>query len=345
MFEIKYNFLDRIIHKLSLSNRSVVSLLFNIEKFFFYKKKNISEKNFFVTGLARSGTTQLLNSLYKTGIFSSYTYSDMPFLFSPNMWGKLRTAFKYQIDEETERAHKDGIKIDINSPEALEEPIWMHITERKYISKNFVKNHNLTNKDITFYKQLIDLIKIKYKKERYLSKNNFNILRLSSLIEFFPNSYFFIIFRHPLEQSYSLYKQHINFSKLQTENKFILEYMNLLGHFDFGLSHKYYLFENNNAPGNNLNDYNYWLKIWIEVYQYASKLKDSKNINFICYESLCQKKEKYFEKFIINEKDIVNKINFKDFVNKNKNINQNFFDKKLLEQSLTLYELMKSYGN
>ena len=58
-------------------------------------------KNFFVTGLARSGTTQLLNSLYKTG-FSSYTYSDMPFLFSPNMWGKLRSAFKYQIDEETE---------------------------------------------------------------------------------------------------------------------------------------------------------------------------------------------------------------------------------------------------
>ena len=66
------------------------------------------------------------------------------------------------------RAHRDGIKIDINSPEALEEPIWMYITEKKYISKNFVKNHNLTNKDLTFYKQLIDLIKIKYKKDIYL---------------------------------------------------------------------------------------------------------------------------------------------------------------------------------
>ena len=57
------------------------------------------------------------------------------------------------------------------------------------------------------------------------------------------------------------------------------------------------------------------------------------------------KKGKYFEKFISNEKDIINNINFKDFVNKNKNINQNYFDKKLLEQSLNLYELMKSYGN
>ena len=59
----------------------------------------------------------------------------MPFLFSPNMWGKLRSAFKYQIDEETERAHRDGIKIDINSPEALEEPIWMYITEKNILVK------------------------------------------------------------------------------------------------------------------------------------------------------------------------------------------------------------------
>ena len=344
MLEIKYNSLDKIIHRLALSNKGIVNLLFKIEKFFFYENKTFSEKNFFVTGLARSGTTQLLNSLYNTGMFSSYTYSDMPFIFSPNIWNKLRSFFKKKVNEKTERAHRDGIKIDISSPEALEEPIWMHIKENEYIYNNYVQSHELINKDINFYKQLINLVKIKYKKERYLSKNNFNILRLKSLIEFFPNSYFFVIFRNPIEQSYSLHKQHINFTKLQTENKFILEYMNLLGHFDFGLNHKYYSF------GNNIIDFNpdsfdYWLKIWINAYEYASKLKDNKNIHFICYESLCEKKEKYFEKFIFDEKEIINKINLKDFKNKNIDINKKNFDEKLLDRSLFLYESLKNYEN
>ncbi len=344
MFETRYNSLDKIIHKLALSNKSIVSLLFNIEKFFFNKKKNFCEKNYFVTGLARSGTTQLLNSLYNTGLFSSYTYSDMPFIFSPNIWNKLRSLFKQKTNEKTERAHRDGIKIDIDSPEALEEPIWMYIKKNEYIHNNFVQSHNLTEKDITFYKQLINLIKTKYKKQRYLSKNNFNLLRLKKLIEFFPDSYFFIIFRNPLEQSYSLHKQHINFTKLQAENKFILEYMNLLGHFDFGLNHKYYSFDNDKIELNP-NSFDYWLKMWIDVYEHVSKLKDNKNIHFICYESLCEKKEKYFEKFIFDEKDIVQKVNFKDFENKNINVDKNNFNEKLLNQSLILYESLKNYGN
>lgn len=344
MFEIKYNLLDKIIHKLALSNKSIVHLLFNIEKFFFYDNSIFCGKNFFVTGLARSGTTQLLNSLYNTGLFSSYTYSDMPFIFSPNIWNKLSSFFKKKINEKTERAHRDGIQIDINSPEALEEPIWMFIKENEYIFNNFVQSHNLTRENIKFYKQLINLIKIKNKKKRYLSKNNFNILRLKSLIEFFPDSNFFIIFRSPLEQSYSLHKQHINFKKLQTENKFILEYMNLLGHFDFGLNHKCYSFGNNKIEFNP-NSLNYWLKIWIDVYEYASKLKDNKNIHFICYETLCEKKEKYFEKFIFNERDIINKINLKEFKNKNRNVDKKKFDEKLLNQSLFLYETLKNYGN
>ena len=344
MFENRYNSLDKIIHRLALSNRNIISLLFNIEKFFFNKKKNFHDKNYFVTGLARSGTTQLLNSLYNTGMFSSYTYSDMPFIFSPNIWNKLSSFFKKKINEKTERAHRDGIKIDISSPEALEEPIWMHIKENEYIYNNYVQSHDLFKKDIIFYKQLINLVKIKYKKDRYLSKNNFNILRLKSLLEFFPNSHFFVIFRDPLEQSYSLHKQHINFTKLQKENKFILEYMNLLGHFDFGLNHKYYSFKNN-IVDLDPNSFNYWLKIWIDVYEYASKLKDNKNIHFICYESLCEKKEKYFEKFIFDEKDIINKINLKDFESKNINIDKKNFDEKFLDRSLFLYESLKNYEN
>ena len=38
------------------------------------------KEHVFITGLARSGTTILLNALYKSNIFASLTYSDMPFV-------------------------------------------------------------------------------------------------------------------------------------------------------------------------------------------------------------------------------------------------------------------------
>ena len=74
-------------------------------------------------------------------------------------------------------------------------------------------------------------------------------------------------------------------------------------------------------------------------------MKDNKNIHFICYESLCEKKEKYFEKFIFDEKEIINKINLKDFKNKNIHINKKNFDEKLLDRALFLYESLKNYEN
>ena len=58
-----------------------------------------------------------------------------------------------------------------------------------------------------------------------------------------------------------------------------------------------------------------------------------------------KKKEAYFEKFIFDEKDIINKINLKDFESKNINIDKKNFDKKFLDRSLFLYESLKNYEN
>ena len=43
----------------------------------------------FVTGMARSGTTILLQALHDTGKFASLTYADMPIVLSPNLWSKF----------------------------------------------------------------------------------------------------------------------------------------------------------------------------------------------------------------------------------------------------------------
>ena len=65
-----------------------------------------------------------------------------------------------------------------------------------------------------------------------LIKNNNNHLRLRSLLEYFKESYFLFIYRDPIHHANSLLNQHLNFINLQKEDKFILNYMNMIGHFN-----------------------------------------------------------------------------------------------------------------
>ena len=74
--------------------------------------------NVFVAGVARSGTTILLNAIYDSDEFASLSYADMPFVLAPNLWSKISSTSKHLIKE---RAHGDGIKVSSDSPEAFEE--------------------------------------------------------------------------------------------------------------------------------------------------------------------------------------------------------------------------------
>ena len=42
----------------------------------------------FVTGLARSGTTILLEQLARTNVFATHRYRDFPFLHTPIWWNR-----------------------------------------------------------------------------------------------------------------------------------------------------------------------------------------------------------------------------------------------------------------
>ena len=118
-----YSYFQKLLHKIALSSNFIREVFFDLEKSFFLKKDcKIGGEHVFVSGMARSGTTILLNAIYNTKDFASLTYRDMPFVLSPNIWAKF---FKSSIImEKKERAHKDGIKININSPEAFEEVFW-----------------------------------------------------------------------------------------------------------------------------------------------------------------------------------------------------------------------------
>ena len=243
-----YNSLEKTLHKVALSSRFIREITFDIESLLF-PSKNLIENHVFISGLARSGTTILLNALYKSDMYASLTYADMPFIMAPNLWSKLTT--KKNIYEFKERKHLDGIKFSINSPEAFEEVFWKTFQDNKLDS--FHKFNIFTNN-----------IMNKYKKKRYISKNNQNIKRITKISNALPSSKVLIPFRNPVQHAYSLLSQHKRFIKLSNKDQFISTYMKLIGHTEFGCN--YYPFYKKNLNFRNDWDINHWVEQWYLIY-------------------------------------------------------------------------------
>ena len=85
--ENNYLLIDKLLHRLVLNNNFIKSFLYDLEKkLFINKNEEINHNHVFITGLARSGTTILLNLLHSSDTFGSLTYRDMPLTLSPNLW-------------------------------------------------------------------------------------------------------------------------------------------------------------------------------------------------------------------------------------------------------------------
>ena len=256
----------------------------------------------------------------------------MPFILLPN-YNKRNKKDKY-----ISRIHGDEIKININSPEAFDEVFWKYILKNKYINKDLIEFHEINKNHFEKFQKLINSLLIRDKKTKYLSKNNNNIYRLETLSKMFKNSIFIIMFRHPLEQCNSLLRQHQRIINFQKEESFIMDYMDFLGHYEFGLNMK----KSFKSNYNNKYSLNFWLENWVNTYQRLSNYKLYKNIYFLSYEDLIRKKRFSLEKFLNN--DILSKINF-ETINENnlKNNNIENIDKGLLEKSLIIYKNLNSY--
>lgn len=292
----KYSSLDKLLHRQFLSNNSLSNYLFTRLK---TKSKNVDKNNItkvFVLGLARSGTTALLNGLYGTGEFASILYKHMPFIFSP----ELANFFSKKIKggEYEERYHKDRILINQNSPECLDEPFWLKACSNMY-SKKSINQIDIKNQIIEIYDSMLCRYAKMQGKDKILVKNNNNLIRVNSLVQYILNAIFIILFRDPITHSFSMLNQHKNFLNLQSKDPFINEYMDLLGHFEFGNSSKCFKYTINYI--HNLDRYqktniNYWLCQWINVYSNLSKnleLLNKKNVILIPYEELCKDKNIY----------------------------------------------------
>src|SRR6056297_381858 len=141
--ESDYSFLDRLLHQLALGPRTVRAACFELET---KRRQAVAppENNHpvFIAGLARSGSTVLLNALYETGEFRSLTYRDMPFIMMPGTWRKISKGSSRQRTV-TERAHGDRITIDYDSPEAFEEVFWKTFLGERYVFPGHVEAHGV----------------------------------------------------------------------------------------------------------------------------------------------------------------------------------------------------------
>jgi hypothetical protein len=280
-----YSFLNRVLHQLALGSTPIAELTFDLEKQFAPSCTH-RQCAVYVTGLARAGTTVLMRSLHDSGQFASLTYDDMPFLLAPNLWAKLSGMDKKQRAMQ-ERAHGDGVQVDFDSPEALEEVFWRVHCGDDYIRPAFLQPHTPCAQTLAQLKRYQDLVCQRHGRLQYLAKNNNLILRLATMAAQQRDTTFLVVFRDPLAQARSLLQQH---SRFADADAFTRKYMTWLAHHEFGATHRPFRFSNDDPlVRGEPEQLAYWVERWCDAYTYflAVLRQGHANVVAVSYERLC----------------------------------------------------------
>jgi hypothetical protein len=254
----------------------------------------------FIAGLARAGTSILFRSLYATGGYAALTYRHMPFVLAPTLWTRVTRGHRLEARQQ-ERAHGDGLQHGFDTPEAFEEVFWLTFCGPDYLGPDRLTPHEAGREELERLRLYIaDILSLPENAERaaYLSKNNNNILRLPSVARAFPGAALLVPFRSPHDHACSLLRQHRNFRRQQEEDPFTLRYMSWLGHYEFGLGHRPFVFQGGqDAPGQawDPESVNYWLALWLDAYRHLLAL-ELPGLALVDYEAMCRAPEPYFRR-------------------------------------------------
>lgn len=286
-----YNGPDRLLHRIALGSRQVMETSFDIERAMYGKaaRRGSPVRPVFVCGLARAGTSLVTRLLDGSGDFGSLRYRDMPFPLAPNFWARLSSGDARRVVI-AERSHGDGLFHDLDTPEAIEEVFWRCFEGDRYIRPDGLLSSHPDVESLDYYRQLISLVCLRNGRERYLAKNNNNVLRLEGLVEAFPDAILVHPFRHPAKQAASLLGQHRLTCSQQSQDSFSGSYANWLVHHEFGVDQRPHLLPG--APGAHEDRFelDYWLKCWNSVYGFL--LDQGAAVRrrqvFVDYDHLCR---------------------------------------------------------
>ncbi len=194
------------------------------------------EAPIYIAGLARTGSTILLRIVSSHPDCTSHQYRDFPFLFVPHWWQQtLERQVRGQL-EPAERAHEDRLKVTPESPEAMEEVLWMAFFDELHDpDTSNVLDAETNHPDFAeFYRNHIRKLLHARGGERYLAKGNYNVTRLEFLLETFPDARFLVPVRHPIAHVASSRKQHRLFCRGCEAHPRAEAHLKWVGHFEFG---------------------------------------------------------------------------------------------------------------
>lgn len=282
-FENRYSGLDQSLHYVAFATVPVQVAAASLEDRWYRKRiaKVAVDRPVFITALPRAGTTLLLNLCSRLDEFVTHTYRRMPFVLTPLLWEAYSRRFRVD-DAPRERAHGDGVEVSLDSPEALEEMLWLAFWEEHYDPD---RTHPWSPGEqhdafVRFFRSHMRKLAVIGDdgttasggplQRRYLSKNNGNIARLAWLLETFPDARVVIPFRPPLQHAQSLLKQHRNFLEIHERDPFARHYMAAVGHFDFGENLRPIDFDGwiNNTSDRDPLRLDYWLQYWTAGYNH-----------------------------------------------------------------------------
>ena len=239
----------------------------------------------FICGLARSGTTKMLIDVSSDNRWGTLRYSSMPFILWPRL-AAITEELNLGPELVSKRDHGDDIDISISSPESLDEPFWKIVRESAWFNED-----EYNEKTSTLYLRFLDSHAIARKKRGMVIKNNHNLFRLESLVEASRNNIFVIMVRNPYEQSKSLLSTHMKISSLEDEEEFAGEYLDLLGHVDFGrgLDTSRFASEDKSLEIEESFTMKFWLEAWLISYRriLESGIVLRSGVVTVCYEDIC----------------------------------------------------------
>lgn len=256
------------------------------------------ERPVFVAGIARSGTTLLLNLCAKLPGVATHRYRDFPFLHFPVLWAWFFDRFG-KSTEPYERPHKDRISITAESPEAYEEPIWTTFFSRLHdpSARQLLTADDRDPAFDRFFRDHIRKILYLRKGVRYVSKGNYNLSRIPYLASLFPDARFIVPVREPLDHVVSLVRQHKLFCEYARRDPRVGKSLAAAGHFEFGPQRSPVNFDaratqHTLAAWSRGQDALGYAVQWAAGYHYVSSLLDSGNelarrIKIVRYEDLC----------------------------------------------------------
>jgi hypothetical protein len=192
----------------------------------------------YICGLARSGSTVLHEIVASHPRVATHRIKDYPMLFTPYWWRRATAHLRPQPPRE--RVHQDGVMITTDSPDALEEMLWMAFFPRCHDAAvcNLLGSADSNPAFESFYNLHIRKLLLAEGASRYASKANYHIARLAYLLRLYPDARFLIPVRRPQTHIASLMRQHRRFAQGQRQHPRALNYMRRSGHFEFGLDRR-----------------------------------------------------------------------------------------------------------